>query len=136
MVVSDPIADLLTRIRNAVKASHDTLEVPDSKIKREILRILQSEGFIRSYEVIPDTPSNRIKVALKYGPGQGSRRQPVINGLKRVSKPGLRVYSSATEIPVVQRGLGIAIVTTSRGLMTGKQAKRLGIGGEVLAYVY
>lgn len=136
MVISDPIGDLLTRIRNAVHASHDTLELPDSKIKREILRILQAEGFIKGFEVIPDAPQNRIKVALKYGPGQGSRREPVINGLKRVSKPGLRVYAPATEIPVVQRGLGIAILTTSRGVMTGKQARRLGIGGEVLAYVY
>jgi small subunit ribosomal protein S8 len=136
MVISDPIGDLLTRIRNAVHASHDTLELPDSKIKREVLRILQLEGFIRSYEVIPDTPQSRIKVTLKYGPGQGSRREPVIRNLKRVSKPGLRVYAAATEIPTVQRGLGISIVTTSRGVMTGKQARRLGIGGEILAYVY
>jgi small subunit ribosomal protein S8 len=136
MVISDPIGDLLTRIRNAAKANHDTLELPDSKIKREVLRILQAEGFIKNYEVIPDAPQNRIKVALKYGQGQGQRRQPVITDLKRVSKPGLRVYAGADEMPQVRRGLGIAIVTTSRGLMTGRQARRLGIGGEVLAYVY
>ena len=136
MVISDPIGDLLTRIRNAQKANHDSLEVPDSKIKREILRILQSEGYITRYEVINDTPQNRIKVTLKYEVAQGQRRNPVIHGLKRVSKPGLRVYVNHAEIPVVQRGLGIAILTTSRGLMTGKQARRMGVGGEVLAYIY
>ena len=136
MVISDPIGDLLTRLRNASKANHDSLELPDSKIKREILRILQAEGFIKAYEVIQDTPQNRIKVTLRYSQGQGQKRYPVLTGLKRVSKPGLRVYAGATEIPVVQRGLGITILTTSRGTMTGKQAKRLGIGGEVLAYVF
>lgn len=136
MVISDPIGDLLTRLRNAQKSNHDSLELPDSKIKREVLRILQAEGFIKSYEVIADTPQNRIKVVLKYGQGQGQRREPVITNLKRVSKPGLRVYVGAEEVPHVQRGLGVAILTTSRGVMTGKQAKRLGIGGEVLAFVY
>ena len=136
MVLSDPIGDLLTRIRNATKANHDSLELPDSKIKREILRILQAEGFIKSFEVIADAPQNRIKVTLKYGQGQGQRREPVITDLKRVSKPGLRVYVSADEIPQVRRGLGISILTTSRGVMTGRQARRMGIGGEVLAYIY
>ncbi|MES2459207.1 MAG: 30S ribosomal protein S8 [Armatimonadota bacterium] len=136
MVISDPIGDLLTRLRNAQKANHDALELPDSKIKREILRILQAEGFIKSYEVIPDAPQNRIKVTLRYGQGQGQRREPVITGLKRVSKPGLRVYAPANELPVVLRGLGVAILTTSRGVMTAKQARRLGVGGEVLAYIY
>ncbi|MBC8104051.1 MAG: 30S ribosomal protein S8 [Cytophagales bacterium] len=136
MVISDPIGDLLTRLRNAQKANHDALELPDSKIKREVLRILQAEGFIKSYEVIPDAPQNRIKVTLRYGQGQGQRREPVITGLKRISKPGLRVYASATELPVVLRGLGVAILTTSRGVMTAKQARRIGIGGEVLAYIY
>lgn len=136
MVISDPIGDLLTRLRNAQKANHDALELPDSKIKREILRILQAEGFIKSYEVIPDVPQSRIKVVLRYGQGQGQRREPVITGLKRVSKPGLRVYAPAAELPVVLRGLGCAILTTSRGVMTAKQARRLGIGGEVLAYIY
>jgi len=136
MVISDPIGDLLTRIRNAQAANHDNLELPDSKIKREILRILQEEGYIKGYEVVQDVPQNRIKVALKYAQGVGHRRSPVITGLERVSKPGLRVYSSSADIPRVKRGLGISILTTSRGLMTGRQAKRLGIGGELLAYVY
>jgi small subunit ribosomal protein S8 len=136
MVINDPIGDLLTRIRNAQKANHDNLELPDSKIKQEVCRILQAEGFIRGYEVVPAAPQNRIKVVLRYGLTSGQRREPVIRGLKRVSKPGLRVYATSDNIPVVQRGLGVVILTTSRGLMTGKQAKRLGIGGEVLAYIY
>lgn len=136
MVISDPIGDLLTRIRNAQAANHDSLELPDSKIKREILRILQEEGYIKAYEVVQDVPQNRIKVTLKYAQGVGHRRSPVITGLERVSKPGLRVYSASSDIPRVKRGLGISILTTSRGLMTGRQAKRLGIGGELLAYVY
>jgi len=136
MVISDPIGDLLTRLRNATAANHDTLELPDSKLKREILRILLSEGFIKSYEVIQDAPQNRIKVALRYMQIVGQRRIPALTGLKRVSKPGLRVYAQADDLPVVQRGLGIAILTTSKGVITNKQARRLGIGGEVLAYVY
>lgn len=136
MVISDPIGDLLTRIRNAQMANHDATECPDSKIKRELCRILHSEGFIKSYEVIPDAPQNRIKITLQYGPGQGAKRQAAIVDLKRVSKPGLRVYVGSEDIPRVRHGLGIAILTTSRGMMTGKQARRLGIGGELLAYVY
>lgn len=136
MVISDPIGDLLTRLRNATAANHDSLELPDSKLKREILRILLAEGFIKGYEVIQDTPQNRIKVSLRYMQSVGQRRIPALTGLKRVSKPGLRVYAPAGEIPVVQRGLGVAILTTSKGVMTGKQAKRLGVGGEILAYVY
>lgn len=136
MVISDPIADLLTRLRNAQSANHDTTEIPDSKIKREICRILLAEGFIKGYEIIPDAPQSRIKVTLRYGQGTGSRREPAIRGLKRVSKPGLRVYANSNEVPTVQRGIGVAILTTSSGVMTGKQAKRLGVGGEVLAYIY
>lgn len=136
MVISDPIGDLLTRLRNATAANHDTLELPDSKLKREILRLLANEGFIKSYEVIQDTPQNRIKVGLRYMQSVGQRRIPALTGLKRVSKPGLRVYAPADEIPVVKRGLGIAIVTTSKGVMTGKQAKRLGVGGEIIAFIY
>lgn len=136
MVISDPIGDLLTRLRNAQKANHDSLELPDSKIKREICRILTAEGFIKSFEVIPDAPQNRIKVVLRYGQtGSGQRREPVIRSLKRISKPGLRIYVNHADIPSVQRGIGVAILTTSRGVMTGKQARRLGIGGEVLAYI-
>jgi small subunit ribosomal protein S8 len=136
MVISDPIGDLLTRIRNAQAANHDSLEMPDSKIKQEILKILLAEGFIKAFEVIQDTPQNRIKVTVKYAQGIGQKRFPVIQGLKRVSKPGLRIYVTAENVPLVKRGLGIAILTTSRGLMTGKQARRLGVGGEVLAYIY
>src|SRR6266436_1707149 len=124
MVISDPIGDLLSRIRNASAANHDSLELPASKIKREVLRILLSEGFVKSFEVIPDTPQNRIKVTLKYGIELGQRRVPVIRGIQRVSRPGLRVYAGKDEIPNVQRGIGVAILTTSRGLMTGKQARR------------
>ncbi|MFY7953399.1 MAG: 30S ribosomal protein S8 [Armatimonadaceae bacterium] len=136
MVINDPIGDLLTRIRNAQGANHDSLELPDSRIKRDILRILLDDGYIKAYEVIQDVPQSRIKVTLKYAQGIGHRRTPVITGLERVSKPGLRVYKGSTEIPLVKRGLGISILTTSKGVMTGQQARRLGIGGELLAYVY
>jgi len=136
MVVSDPVGDLLTRIRNAQAANHDSLEVPSSKLKLEILRILLEEGYIKSYELVESVPQNKIKVALKYAQGVGHRRTPVIDTIKRVSKPGLRVYVASEDIPMVKRGLGIAIVSTSRGLMTGRAAKRLGIGGEVVATIF
>ncbi len=136
MVVSDPVGDLLPRIRNAQAANHDSLEVPSSKLKLEILRILLEEGYIKSYELVESAPQNKIKVALKYAQGVGHRRTPVIDTIKRVSKPGLRVYVSSEDIPMVKRGLGIAIVSTSRGLMTGRAAKRLGIGGEVVATIF
>lgn len=136
MVINDPIGDLLTRIRNAHLANHDIVEAPDSTIKREILRILQAEGFIMKYEVIPDTPQSRLKVTLRYAQISGHRRAPVIQTLRRISKPGLRVYADAQNLPVVQRGLGVAILTTSRGVMTNKQARQLGIGGEVLAHIF
>ena len=136
MVINDPIADLLTRIRNAQRANHDSLELPDSKIKREVLRILQAEGFIKSFELIEDTPQSRLKVTLRYQQGVGHKRVGVIQGIDRISKPGLRVYASHDKIPSVKRGLGVAILTTSRGVVTGKQAKSLGVGGEVLAFVY
>jgi len=133
MPVSDPIADLLTRIRNANSANHETLEVSSSKLKLEIVRILQDEGYIRSYEVIKQPVQDKIKVQLKFG---ARHREKVITDLKRISKPGLRIYRSHDELPTVLRGLGIAIVSTSQGVMTAKQAKRLGIGGEVLAHVW
>jgi len=136
MVVSDPVGDLLTRIRNAQAANHDSLEVPSSKLKLEILRILLEEGYIKAYELVESVPQNKIKVALKYAQGVGHRRTPVIDTIKRVSKPGLRVYVSSEDIPMVKRGLGISIVSTSRGLMTGRAAKRLGIGGEVVATIF
>jgi small subunit ribosomal protein S8 len=133
MPVSDPIADLLTRIRNANRAAHESLEVDSSKLKLELVRILQEEGYIKSYEVVKQPVQDKIKVNLKYG---ARNREKVITDLKRISKPGLRVYRSHDKLPTVLRGLGTAIVSTSQGVMTAKQAKRLGIGGEVLAYVW
>ena len=130
---TDPVADLLTRIRNASNAYHDTLEISSSKLKVEIVKILLSEGFISGYEVIADPKQDRIKVALKY---RGNRRERVITNLKRISKPGLRVYAGAGNVPRVLRGLGVAILTTSQGVMTDKEARRKGIGGEVLAFVW
>ena len=133
MPVSDPIGDLLTRIRNANKMAHDSLEVDCSKIKVDIARILTEEGFIKSYEVVPNPPQDTIKIALKYG---ARNRERVITDLRRVSKPGLRVYAGRDKMPRVLRGLGIAIISTSQGVMTDRQARRLGVGGEVLAYVW
>ncbi len=129
---TDPIADLLTRIRNANNASHDSLEISGSKLKLEIVKILQNEGFIKGHEVIKDPKQDRIKIFLRYGP----KRERVITNLKRVSKPGLRVYAGKDRLPRVLRGLGIAIISTSQGVMTDKEARRRGIGGEVLCYVY
>jgi len=133
MPVSDPIGDLLTRIRNANSATHDSLEVETSKIKVEIARILAEEGYIRSYEIIPGTPQAKIKLHLKYG---ARNREKVITELRRISKPGLRVYAGRDKLPRVLRGLGVAIISTSQGVMTDRQARRLGVGGEVLAYVW
>jgi small subunit ribosomal protein S8 len=133
MPVSDPIADLLTRIRNANSAHHDSLELESSKLKIEIVRILHDEGYIKSYEVVSQPVQDKIKITLKYG---SRNREKVITNLKRISKPGLRVYRSHDKMPTVLRGLGIAIVSTSQGVMTAKAARKLGIGGEVLAFVY
>lgn len=129
---TDPIADLLTRIRNANRAYHDSMEVSGSRLKLEIVKILQREGFIKGFEVIKDPKQDRIKVHLKYGP----KRERVLTDLQRVSKPGLRIYASKQNVPRVLRGLGIAIVTTSQGVMTDKEARRRGIGGEVLCKVW
>ncbi|BDI31324.1 MAG: 30S ribosomal protein S8 [Capsulimonas sp.] len=133
MPVSDPIADLLTRIRNANSANHDSLEVSASNVKIEITKILLDEGYIKSYEVVQQPVQNKIKITLKYG---ARNREKVITDLKRISKPGLRIYRSHDNLPTVLRGLGIAIVTTSQGVMTAKRAKKLGIGGEVIAHVW
>ena len=133
MPVSDPIGDLLTRIRNANSANHESLEVDSSKLKIEVVSILHEEGYIKSYEIIKQPVQDNIKVTLKYG---ARNREKVITNLKRVSKPGLRVYRSHDKLPTVLRGLGIAIVSTSQGVMTAKKARKLGIGGEVLAFVY
>lgn len=132
MVMTDPIADMLTRIRNANSVYHDKVEIPGSKIKEAIALVLKNEGFIRDYEVIADNKQNVIKVSLKYG----ANREKVISGLKRISKPGLRVYSQKDQLPKVLGGLGIAIISTSKGVMTDKEARKAGLGGEVLAYVW
>lgn len=129
---TDPIADLLTRIRNANKAEHESVEISASRLKQEIVRILHQEGFIKGYEVIEQRPQNKIRVYLKYGP----RREKIITNLKRVSKPGRRVYCKKDEVPRVLRGLGIAIISTSHGVMTDREARRRGVGGEVICYVY
>jgi len=131
-VITDPIADMLTRIRNANTANHETVDIPASKMKRSIAEILTEEGFIRSFAVTPDGPQGTIRITLKYGP----EKEKVITGLRRISRPGLRVYSPRTEIPRVLGGLGLVILSTSKGIMSGKRAKREGYGGEVLAYVW
>jgi small subunit ribosomal protein S8 len=130
--MTDPIADMLTRIRNANMVRHEKLEVPASKIKREIAEILKREGFIRDVEYIEDNKQGILRIFLKYGPNN----ERVITGLKRISKPGLRVYVKAHEVPRVLNGLGIAILSTSQGILTDKEARQKGTGGEVLAYVW
>ena len=132
MAVTDPVADLLTRIRNANVARHEVVELPASKLNMEIVRILETEGFIRSHEMLKDRKFPTVRLALKYGPKQ----ERVISNLKRVSKPGLRVYAKRDKIPRVLRGLGIAVISTSKGVMTDREARKLGIGGEVLCYVW
>jgi small subunit ribosomal protein S8 len=132
MVMTDPIADMLTRIRNANMVGHETVEIPGSNIKRAIVEILKKEGFIRDAEFIPDNKQGIIRVFLKYGPNN----ERVITGLKRISKPGLRVYAKHQEIPRVLGGLGIAILSTSKGIMTDKEARRAQVGGEVICYVW
>ena len=130
--MTDPIADMLTRIRNGNSAKHESVDVPASKMKKEIAEILLKEGFIKSYDVIDDGVQGTIKVDLKYGRND----ERIISGLKRISKPGLRVYAKGTEIPRVLGGLGIAIISTSNGVLTDKEARNQGIGGEVICYVW
>lgn len=132
MVMTDPIADMLTRIRNANSVYHDKVEIPASKIKQAIVEILKSEGFVKDFEMIPDGKQGVLRVALKYG----SNREKVITGIKRISKPGLRVYAKNDQLPRVLGGLGIAIISTSKGIMSDKQARKEGLGGEVIAYVW
>ena len=132
MNTTDPIADMLTRIRNANTSKHKTVDIPASKMKKGIAEILFKEGYIKAYEEIKDENQGIIRVTLKYDE-KGNR---VIDGLKRISKPGLRVYASKEELPKVLNGLGIAIISTSQGLKTDKEARQLGVGGEVLAYVW
>ena len=132
MTMTDPIADMLTRIRNANMVRHEKLEVPASNLKKEIADILKREGFIRDYEYVSDDKQGVLRVFLKYGPNN----ERVITGLKRISKPGLRVYAKADELPKVLNGLGIAVVSTSKGVLTDKEAREQAVGGEVLAYIW
>ena len=133
MAITDPIADMLTRIRNGLTAEHETVNVPCSKVKVEIARILKQEGYIVDYSVEGETAKDKtITITLKYGP----EKQKVITGLKRISKPGLRVYAQANDVPRVLNGLGTAIISTNQGVITDKEARKAGVGGEVLAYVW
>ncbi|MCD8054718.1 MAG: 30S ribosomal protein S8 [Lachnospiraceae bacterium] len=133
MTMSDPIADMLTRIRNANSAKHDTVDIPASKMKVAIANILVDEGYISKYEMIGEGATSTIRVFLKYG---ADKNEKIISGLKRISKPGLRVYASAEELPRVLGGLGVAIISTNQGVITDKQARKLNVGGEVLAFVW
>ena len=132
MLMNDPIADMLTRIRNALIARHDTVTLPASNMKKAIAKIMLEEGYIKSVDYIDDDVQGQIKIVLKYV----ENKQSVINGLKRISTPGLRVYARTDELPKVLGGLGIAIVSTSKGVMTDKEARKAGVGGEVLAYIW
>ena len=132
MQITDPIADMLTRIRNAGSARHETVDIPNSKMKKAIAEILLEEGYIKSFQLIDDGTQGIIRVTLKYLPG----KEKAIQGLRRVSKPGLRMYAGAEELPRVQKGLGIAIISTSKGVMTAKKARAQHVGGEVLAFVW
>lgn len=135
MIVTDPIADMLTRVRNALTVGHPMVAIPSSKIKVEIARILKEEGYIQDYFVTDDKPQPVLRLRLKYV-GDRRRRTPTITGLERVSKPGRRIYTKKTDIPWVLSGIGISILSTPKGVITGQQARRLGVGGEVLCYVW
>lgn len=132
MVLTDPIADMLTRIRNAMVARHSTVDIPKSKMKQAIAQLLLDEGYIKGVEIIDAVPQGTIRITLKYG----ANKERIISGLRRISKPGLRVYARVEELPRVLGGMGIAIISTSKGIMTDKQARALNVGGEVLAYVW
>ena len=132
MTMSDPIADMLTRIRNANTAKHDTVDIPSSKMKLAIANILLDEGYIRKYEMVDNGNFQDIRITLKYGPNKSQ----VITGLRRVSKPGLRIYTNCEDMPKVMKGLGIAILSTSKGIMTDRDARKANVGGEILAFVW
>ncbi|MBR3679947.1 MAG: 30S ribosomal protein S8 [Oscillospiraceae bacterium] len=132
MQISDTIADLLTRIRNANTAKHATVDVPASNVKKAITQILVDEGYVKNFQIIEDGKQGIIRITLKYG----DNRTPVISGLRRISKPGLRIYSGCEDMPKVRKGLGIVIVSTSKGIMTDKKARELNVGGEILAYIW
>ena len=131
--MTDPIADMLTRIRNANTAKHDTVDVPSSKMKLAIAKILLDEGYIKSYELVENGKFNDIRITLKYG---ASKNEKIISGHQRISKPGLRVYANKEELPKVLGGLGVAIISTNKGVITDKEARKLGVGGEVLCFVW
>ena len=131
--MTDPIADMLTRIRNANTAKHDTVDIPSSKMKLAIAKILLDEGYIKSYELVENGKFNDIRITLKYG---ASKNEKIISGLQRISKPGLRVYANKEELPTVLGGLGVAIISTNKGVITDKEARKLGVGGEVLCFVW
>lgn len=132
MQITDSIADMLTRIRNANSAKHDTVQIPASNMKKAIAQILVDEGYVKNFKVIDDGKQGVIEVALKYGPNKSQ----VITGLRRVSKPGLRIYTNCEEMPKVMKGLGVAILSTSKGVMTDKDARKANVGGEVLAFIW
>ena len=132
MQITDTIADLLTRIRNASSAKHATVDIPASNVKKAIVEILLNEGYIKSYQIVEDGKQGIIRITLKYD----ENRTPVISGIRRVSKPGLRIYSSCEDMPKVMKGLGTAIISPSKGIMTDKKARELGVGGEILAFVW
>ena len=132
MTMTDPIADMLTRIRNANTVGHETVEIPASKMKKAIAEILKEEGYITDFDVLEDDKQGMIKVTMKYG----SNKERVISGIKKISKPGLKVYAKANEVPKVLGGLGIAIISTSKGIVSDKEARKLGVGGEVICYVW
>ena len=132
MQITDPIADMLTRIRNANSVHHDKVEIPASSMKKAIAQLLKQEGFVKDFDVVEDNKQGTLRISLKYGPN----REKVITGLKRISKPGLRVYVKSEQLPKVLGGLGIALVSTSAGIMSDKEARKAGLGGEVLAYVW
>ncbi len=131
-VITDPIADMLARIRNANIAHHERVDIPASRLKREVARVLKDEGFVKNVEMVTGAPRDLIRITLKYG----QHRERVINGLQRISRPGLRIYTPKGDIPKCMGGLGLVIMSTSRGIMSGRQAKRLNCGGEVMAYVW
>ncbi len=132
MTMTDPIADMLTRIRNANTVGHETVEIPASKMKKAIAEILKEEGYITDFDVIDDGKQGIIKVTMKYG----AKKEKVITGIKKISKPGLKVYAKANDVPRVLGGLGIAIISTSKGIISDKEARKLGVGGEVICYVW
>lgn len=132
MTMTDPIADMLTRIRNGVRAKHESVEMPSSTLKVAIAKVLKDEGFIKGFQLLEDRPHKMLRVDLQYT----GKKEPVLSGIKRISKPGLRVYTKATDIPRVLGGLGLAIVSTPKGVMSGQQARRLNLGGEVICHVW